>query len=48
MDAKRDDWVRIHNIVLEAGDRAPNIPEDTQNVPLEFWTKGFCLTRKLR
>ena len=46
MDAKRDDWVRIHNIVLEAGDRAPNIPEDTQNVPLEFWTKGFLLNEE--
>ncbi|MCF6464114.1 2-amino-4-oxopentanoate thiolase subunit OrtA [Clostridium sp. Cult1] len=46
MDAKRGDWVRIHNIVLEAGDRAPNIPEDTQNVPLEFWTKGFLLSEE--
>ncbi|CCQ95831.1 conserved hypothetical protein [[Clostridium] ultunense Esp] len=48
MDAKRDDWVRIHNIVLEAGDRAPNIPEDTQNVPLEFWTKGFLLNQEAK
>mgnify|MGYP001133966249 FL=1 len=46
MDAKRGDWIRIHNIVLEAGDRAPNIPEDTQNVPLEFWTKGFLLNEE--
>jgi len=46
MDAKRGDWVRIHNIVLEAGDRAPNIPEDTRNVPLEFWTKGFLLSEE--
>lgn len=46
MDAKRGDWIRIHNIVLEAGDRAPNIPEDTQNVPLEFWTKGFLLSEE--
>ncbi len=43
MDAKRGDWVRIHNIVLEAGQRASNIPEDTQNVPLEMWVKGFLL-----
>ena len=43
MDAKKGDWVRIHNIVLEAGERAPNIPEDTQNVPLEVWDKGFLL-----
>ncbi|NLJ98842.1 MAG: 2-amino-4-ketopentanoate thiolase [Tissierellia bacterium] len=43
MDARKGDWVRIHNIVLEAGERAPNIPEDTQNVPLELWDKGFLL-----
>lgn len=43
MDAKRGDWVRIHNTVLEVGQRATNIPEDTQNVPLEMWVKGFLL-----
>ncbi|NLV89162.1 MAG: 2-amino-4-ketopentanoate thiolase [Tissierellia bacterium] len=43
MDAKRGDWVRIHNVVLEVGQRAKNIPEDTQNVPLEMWVKGFLL-----
>lgn len=43
MDAKRGDWVRVHNVVLEVGQRAANIPEDTQNVPLEMWVKGFLL-----
>lgn len=43
MDAKRGDWVRIHNIVLEVGQRSTSIPEDTQNVPLEMWVKGFLL-----
>ena len=43
MDARKGDWVRIHSIVLEAGNRAPNIPEDTQNVPLELWDKGFLI-----
>ncbi|MBC8587003.1 2-amino-4-oxopentanoate thiolase subunit OrtA [Paratissierella segnis] len=43
MDAKRGDWVRIHKIVLNAGERAPGIPEDTQKVPLEMWDKGFLL-----
>jgi len=43
MDAKKGDWVRIHNIVLEAGKRAPSVPEDTQKVPLEMWVKGFLL-----
>lgn len=43
MDAKLGDWVRIHNIILEAGQRAQNVPEDTQKVPLEMWVKGFLL-----
>ena len=43
MDAKRGDWVRIYNIVLEVGQRATNIPEETQKVPLEMWDKGFLL-----
>ncbi len=43
MDAKLGDWVRVHNIVLEVGQRANNIPEDTKNVPLEMWVKGFLL-----
>lgn len=43
MEAKRGDWVRIYNVVLEVGERATNIPEDTQNVPLEMWSKGFLL-----
>ena len=43
MDAKRGDWVRIHTVVLEVGQRATTIPEDTQNVPLELWVKGFLL-----
>ncbi|MDX9917635.1 MAG: 2-amino-4-oxopentanoate thiolase subunit OrtA [Gudongella sp.] len=43
MAAKKGDWVRIHEVVLNVGERAPNIPEDTQNVPLEMWDKGFLL-----
>jgi hypothetical protein len=43
MDAKKGDWVRIHKIILEAGKRAPHLPEDTQKVPLEMWVKGFLL-----
>lgn len=44
MQAKAGDWVRIHKIVLEVGQRASNIPSDTQNVPLEMWDKGFLIT----
>ena len=36
-------WVEIHNIVLPAGERAPQVPEDTQQVPLEMRVKGFLL-----
>ena len=34
-------WVEISNIVLAAGERAPSIPDDTQQVPLELKVKGF-------
>jgi hypothetical protein len=36
-------WVEIHNIVLPAGERAPQVPEDTQQVPLEMRVKGFLV-----
>ncbi len=41
--AKREDWVQIHNVVLAVGERAPQVPEDTQRVALEMWVKGFLL-----
>ena len=41
MDAKRGDWVIIHNIVLNPSQRAPQVPEDTKAHPLEMWVKGF-------
>ncbi len=41
--AKQGDWVRIHNIVLTADQRAPQVPEDTKEVPLEMWDKGFLI-----
>lgn len=37
-------WVEIHDVVLEAGERAPQVPEDTRRVPLEMRVKGFLLT----
>lgn len=48
MDAKRGDWVRIHNVVLKVGERATSIPEDTQNVPLEMWDKGFLIDKSAK
>ena len=43
MDAKKGDWVRIHKTILNVGERASNIPEETQKVPLEMWDKGFLI-----
>ena len=46
MTAKKGDWVRIHSVLMEAGDRAPGIPEDTSKVPYELWDKGFLISDK--
>lgn len=40
---KKGEWVRIHKIVLEPSQRAPQAPADTRGVPLELWTKGFLM-----
>lgn len=40
---KEGTWVRIHDIILAPEERASNLPEDTKEVPLEMWTKGFLL-----
>lgn len=36
-------WVEIHNIVLDAGERAAQVPQDTRRVPLELRVKGFLV-----
>ena len=36
-------WVEIHRVVLPAGQRAPQVPDDTQNVDLEMRVKGFLV-----
>ena len=36
-------WVEVHRIVLPAGERAPGVPEDTRQVPLEAKWKGFLV-----
>jgi len=41
MKVKKGSWVQIHNIVLKAENRAPQVPEDTKKVALELWVKGF-------
>lgn len=40
--AKKGDWVQIENIVLTAGNRAPQAPEDTQQCDYKLWVKGIA------
>jgi hypothetical protein len=40
-DANKGDWVQIHKIVLEPGERAPDLPQETKEVPLELRVRGF-------
>ena len=39
--ARAQTWVEIHRIVLAAGERAPQTPDDTRQTPLELKVKGF-------
>ena len=41
--AAKHTWVEIHRVVLQAGQRAPQVPNDTQQVPLEMKVKGFLV-----
>jgi hypothetical protein len=34
-------WVEVHRVVLRAGERAPQVPPDTQRVPLELLARGW-------
>jgi len=40
---KKGTWVEIYRVVLPAGERAPQVPEDTQQLPLEMRVKGFLV-----
>lgn len=42
--AKKGDWVTIHSIILTRDERAPQLPAETKEVPLEMWVKGFITT----
>lgn len=41
MLVKKGDWVEIEVVLLKAQERAPQVPEDTQNTPLVEWKRGF-------
>ncbi len=47
-DAQEGDWVQIHDIVLKVGKRAPNLPQETQEVPLELRVRGFLLDKEAK
>jgi hypothetical protein len=34
-------YVRIRRTVLKPEERSPNLPEDTKQVPLKMWVKGY-------
>lgn len=42
-DAKKGEWVQILQVVLEPGQRAPQLPKDTSQVPLIRLVKGFLV-----
>lgn len=39
----KGDWVRIHSIVLAPDQRAPKLPVETRQVPLEMWVTGTLM-----
>ena len=39
--ALKNTWVEIGGVVLQKDERAPNLPDDTKQVPLEMRVKGF-------
>jgi hypothetical protein len=38
-------WVEIRQVVLQPGERAPQVPDDTRRVPLELRVCGRLLAR---
>jgi hypothetical protein len=46
--ARKGEWVQIRRVVLPAGSRAPQVPEDTAVVPLELKVKGFLVEETAR
>ncbi|MFC1665322.1 2-amino-4-oxopentanoate thiolase subunit OrtA [Pseudomonadota bacterium] len=36
-------WVEIYQVVLTTGERAPQVPDDTRNVPLEKRVRGWLV-----
>jgi len=34
-------YVRIRKTLLKSGERSPNLPNETKEVPLKMWIKGY-------
>lgn len=43
MNIDKGKFVRIRKTLLQASERAENLPEDTKKVPLKMWVKGWLL-----
>lgn len=43
MKAVKGEWVQVERIILPAGQRAAQVPEDTQQCDLKMWVKGELL-----
>ncbi len=41
--AKQGDWVTVKSVILQPGERAPQVPQDTADTPLLQWVKGHLL-----
>lgn len=42
MKCEKGDWVQIRTVILPAGERAKQVPPETQAVPLIMFSKGFA------
>ncbi len=42
-DAMKGDWVQIFEVILEPGQRVPQVPKDTSEVALTCLVKGFLM-----
>lgn len=38
---KAGTWVQVETIVFEPEERTGHLPEDTRQVPLQMWVKGY-------
>jgi len=46
--AHAGDWVQIHMVVLKPEERSDRLPQETSEVPLEMWAKGFLQNKEVR